>query len=67
MRSDDALATILIVSRLADEGTLPLKASEYWRLLDHIGAPGALVGPTAQQLIGALDPELADSMGRSLE
>ena len=67
MRSDDALATILVVSRLADEGTQPLKASEYWRLLDHIGDPGALLGPTAPQLIGALDADLADRVTRLLD
>ena len=40
MRHDDSLATILLVSRLCADGLRPLKASEYWSLLDRIG-----VGP----------------------
>ena len=42
MRHDDSLATILLVSRLCADGLQPLKASEYWRLLDLIG--GASIG-----------------------
>ena len=38
MRCDDSLATILLVSRLCAEGVRPFKASEYWSLLDVIGA-----------------------------
>ena len=37
MRDRDSLATILLVSRLCAEGLQPLKASEYWRLLDRLG------------------------------
>ena len=40
MRHDDSLATVLLVSRLCAQGVRPLKASEYWSLLDDIG-----VGP----------------------
>ncbi|MDE0493988.1 MAG: DNA-processing protein DprA [Acidimicrobiaceae bacterium] len=36
MRCDDSLATILLVSRLCADGVRPLKASEYWHLLDLI-------------------------------
>ena len=36
MRHDDALATTLLVSRLCADGARPLKASEYWRMLDLI-------------------------------
>ena len=36
MRHDDALATTLLVSRLCADGVRPLKASEYWHLLDLI-------------------------------
>ena len=45
MRHDDSLATILLVSRLCAEGLRPLKASEYWRLLDLIG--GGSIGGTS--------------------
>ena len=37
MRHEDSLATILLVSRLCADGLRPLKASEYWSLLDLIG------------------------------
>ena len=43
MRHDDALATILLVSRLCADGLRPLKASEYWSLLDRVGA-GPVLG-----------------------
>ncbi len=43
MRHDDSLATILLVSRLCADGLRPLKASEYWSLLDLIGA-GPVLG-----------------------
>ena len=43
MRHDDSLATILLVSRLCAQGVRPLKASEYWSLLDDIGA-GPVLG-----------------------
>ncbi len=38
MRHGDSLATILLASRLCVEGVQPFKASEYWRLLEAIGA-----------------------------
>ena len=52
----DSVATALLVSRLAASGVQPLKASEYWRLLDRIrtrpattterGPDGAATGGT---------------------
>ena len=41
LKHDDSLATILLVSRLCADGVRPLKASEYWSLLDLIGADPA--------------------------
>ncbi len=38
LASDDSVATVLLVSRLAPLAGRPLKASEYWRLLDRIRA-----------------------------
>ena len=43
MSHDDSLATILLVSRLRADGLRPLKASEYWKLLDDIGV-GPILG-----------------------
>ena len=51
MRHDDSLATILLVSRLCADGVRPLKASEYWHLLDLI--EGALVRSTRRGSGGA--------------
>ena len=58
MRNDDSLATTLLVSRLCAEGVQPLWPSEFWRLLDHIGAsgrqqadPGRLLRQSANQLV----------------
>lgn len=55
MSHDDSLATILLVGRLCAEGLRPLKASEYWRLLDAIGAAplrGDELGAGAVQGLG---------------
>ena len=43
MRSDDSLATILLVSRVASDGLQPLKAAEYWELTEHVENPGELL------------------------
>ena len=58
MRNEDSLATVLLVSRLCAEGVRPLKASEYWGLLDRMdacdattpegGGPGGLLGQGAE-------------------
>ena len=50
MRQEDSLATILLVSRLASDGLLPLKAAEFWRLCHHIGKPSVLLGQPAADL-----------------
>ena len=36
MKHDDSLAVILLVSRVGAEGLRPLKASEFWELIDRI-------------------------------
>ena len=51
MRSEDSLATFLLVGRLHSQGVKPLKASEYWKLLDEIPEPGALLGQTETRLV----------------
>ena len=35
--NDDSLATILLVSRLSPTGVHPLKASEFWRVVERLG------------------------------
>lgn len=52
MRSDDSLATILLVGRLlGDDGGKSLKASEYWKLCDLVGPPGGLLGRAEDHLV----------------
>ena len=50
-RSDDALATIALVSRLCADGLRPLKAAEFWKLaaLTEEG-PGRLLGMGASEV-----------------
>lgn len=52
MRSDDALATILLVSRIASDGTRPLTARQFWKLVTDMGHPGGLLGMTEDDLVG---------------
>ena len=51
MKSDEALATILIVSRIASDGTRPLTTRQFWNLVEQIGKPGRLLGMTKEDLV----------------
>jgi len=51
VRSEDSLATILLVSRIHSKGMQPLTALEYWRLRATCPRPGALLGQTEEQLV----------------
>lgn len=53
MKSDDALATILLVSRMASDGTRPLTALQFWKLVDQVGHPGSLLGMTEDDLVAS--------------
>ena len=53
MRHDDSLATILLVSRLCAEGVQPLKASEFWGLLDRIERPGLILEQSVEGLVSS--------------
>ena len=65
MRNDDSLATILLVSRIAKDGAVPLKASEFWKLVEQVPAPGDLLSQTKDDLI---DSGLtAEAAGRMVE
>ncbi|MCY4370289.1 MAG: DNA-processing protein DprA [bacterium] len=52
MKSDDALATILLVSRIASDGTRPLTARQFWKLANDLGRPGSLLEMTEDDLKG---------------
>jgi predicted Rossmann fold nucleotide-binding protein DprA/Smf involved in DNA uptake len=43
-RSDTSLAALLLAQRLVDTGAEPLRANEYWALLDVVSDPAALLG-----------------------
>ena len=61
--NEHSLATILLASRLCGMGVRPLRASEYWRLLDQLGddtgtwpgpagaEPGLILGQSEEQLV----------------
>lgn len=60
-RSDDALATLALVSRLSVGDVRPLKASEYWKLSAILEAgPSSLLGKSAADL--AIDSDIANSL-----
>ena len=62
LAGEDSVATVLLVSRLASLGVRPLKASEYWRLLDRIRAhPAATAERGADGSAGA--GEVGDGSG----
>ena len=52
MKSDDALATILLASRIASDGTSPLTTGQFWNLVEHVGEPGHLLRMTEEDLVG---------------
>lgn len=73
-RDDDSLATILLVSRLCADGVRPLKASEFWSLMEltgtggrrHSSGPGVFLGLGQDRLMA--DYGLADDLaGRVAE
>ena len=64
MRHDDSLATILLVSRLRADGVQPLKASEFWRLIDGIEGPGQVLGQGVEGLISS--GRLAEDLARRI-
>ncbi len=63
MQSDDALATILLVSRIACDETSPLTPRQFWNLVDQIGKPGRLLGMSEEDLVGlGLGTDMASRM-----
>ena len=55
MRSDDSLATVLLVGRLLGDDAEPLRASQYWNLCDLVGSPGGLLGKAEERLVAEHD------------
>lgn len=53
-RSDSSLAALLLVQRLVEASAAPLKAAEYWSVLDAAGDPARLLGADAPAVAGIL-------------
>lgn len=67
-RRDSSLAALLLTQRLVDTDAAPLKASEYWRLLEVVGDPGRLLGLGAAGMAAdlGLAADLAERVERRL-
>ena len=63
MRSDDSLATVLLVGRLLSDGVEPLKAADFWRLCESVGEPSRLLGAGDELLVSEFGLE-ADTARR---
>ncbi len=68
-RSDTSLTALLLTQRLVDTPAAPLKASEYWALLDHVGDPAALLGLGSAAIARktGVDTSLADRLAGLLD
>lgn len=68
-RTDSSLAALLLVQRLVDTPVAPLKASEYWTLLNQVGDPADLLGLDADTVTrsAGVDPALAERIVRLLD
>lgn len=55
-RSDSSLAALLLTQRLVETPAAPLKASEYWSLLERVGDPAVLLGREASAVAAAMGP-----------
>jgi len=59
---DDASgAALALTNRLVDVGVAPLRAREFWGLIDEVGDPAVLVGRTAAELAVDLDGRPAEA------
>ena len=67
-RSDASLASLLLTQRLVEASVAPLKASEYWDLLEVVGDPGRLLGLAADETLRAtgLAADLSERVTRLL-
>lgn len=68
-RSDTSLAALLLTQRLVDTDAAPLKASEYWAVLDAVDDPAELLGRDAASVASTLhvDAELSTRIATLLD
>lgn len=68
-RSASSLAALLLAQRLVDVDATPLKASEFWTLIERVGDPSLLLGMGADGISGHLgiDAALAERVAALLD
>jgi predicted Rossmann fold nucleotide-binding protein DprA/Smf involved in DNA uptake len=68
-RSDRSLAALLLTQRLVETSVAPLKASEYWSVLERVGDPGTLLtaDPASVARAAGIESELADRLAQRLD
>jgi predicted Rossmann fold nucleotide-binding protein DprA/Smf involved in DNA uptake len=68
-RSASSTAALLLVQRLVETPAAPLKASEYWSVLEAVGDPARLLGAEASEIADVLgvDRAFAERVARLLD
>jgi predicted Rossmann fold nucleotide-binding protein DprA/Smf involved in DNA uptake len=68
-RSDASLAVLLLTQRLVESDASPLKASEYWALLDSVTNPASLLGqdPSGIAESAGVTAEMAERVAQLLD
>jgi predicted Rossmann fold nucleotide-binding protein DprA/Smf involved in DNA uptake len=68
-RSESSLAAVLLTQRLVDGAAQPLKASEYWAVMERVGHPKELFGLGADAIAAdfGVDRHLAERVAARLE
>ena len=66
--AEDRLVALLLTNRLTDVEVAPLRATEYWPLLERVPNPGGLLGATETGLVERVgDAGLAGRVARLLD
>jgi len=67
--SDDHLVALLLTQRLIETPAKPLKASEYWSVLDLVDGPAQLLGMSPEDVARSLhlDADLSDRIVKLLD
>lgn len=67
-RPDSSLAALLLAQRLVDASAAPLKASEYWSLLERVPDPADVLGAPGPALVQrGVEPEVAERAVRLVD
>jgi predicted Rossmann fold nucleotide-binding protein DprA/Smf involved in DNA uptake len=68
-RSEQSLAALLLTQRLVEASVPPLKASEYWSVIDRVADPAALLGsdPAGVARAAGIESDLADRIAKLID